>query len=165
MVTGGPRKRFVGARISWRFVAAKSSHLFVAAFTVRRMSQRGIRGFTEKSSFDTNGTPYLLVATKRESSPRKENRRHEKTIVAAKRESSPRKGNRRREKRIVATKENRGTNNGGLRRKILLTQTAPHSARVYRPFFSRTRMRLCGSAHALVQKVFAEFSYTPPLSA
>ena len=73
------------------------------------MSQRGIRGFTEKNRFDTNGTPYLLVATKRESSPRKENRRHEKTIVAAKRESSPRKDNRRREKRIVAKKENRGT--------------------------------------------------------
>ena len=68
------------------------------------MSQRGIRGFTEKNRFDTNGTPYLLVATKRESSPRKENRRHEKTIVAAKRESSPRKENRRREKGIVAAK-------------------------------------------------------------
>ena len=88
------------------------------------MSQRGIR---EKNRFDTNCTPYLLVATKRESSPRKGNRRQEKTIVAAKRESSPRKGNRRREKRIVAKKENRGTNNGGLRRKIVLTQTAPHS--------------------------------------
>ena len=75
------------------------------------MSQRGIRGFTEKSRFDTNGTPYSIsrhgkriVAAKRESSPRKDNRRREKRIVAAKRESSPRKGNRRREKGIVAAK-------------------------------------------------------------
>ena len=94
------------------------------------MSQRGIRGFTEKNRFDTNGTSRhekRIVAAKRESSPRKDNRRREKRIVAAKRESSPRKGNRRREKGIVATKENRGTNNGGLRRKIVLTQTAPHT--------------------------------------
>ena len=124
------------------------------------MSQRGIR---EKNRFDTNGTPYLLVATKRESSPRKENRRHEKTIVAAKRESSPRKGNRRhektivaakressprkgnrrREKRIVATKENRGTNNGGLRRKIVLTQTAPHSRQLSEVSLESTRID-CG---------------------
>ena len=27
------------------------------------MSQRGIRGFTEKSRFDTNGAPYLTVGT------------------------------------------------------------------------------------------------------
>ena len=117
MVTGGPRKRFVGARIyrgdSWPRNRRTYSSPRLRFVAWKNMSQRGIRGFTEKNRFDTNGTPYLLVATKRESSPRKGNRRHEKTIVAAKRESSPRKDNRRREKRIVATKENRGTNNGG----------------------------------------------------
>ena len=128
MVTGGPRKRFVAARAyrgdSWPRNRRTYSSPRLRFVAWKNMSQRGIR---EKNRFDTNGTPYLLVATKRESSPRKGNRRHEKTIVAAKRESSPRKGNRRREKRIVATKENRGTNNGGLRRKIVLTQMAPHN--------------------------------------